>query len=96
MSMTDPNSATELERLFPRIVIKLSLQWGQEALAPYLGQLLFDVRGGRQGFPEAVLSDILFLNSLHATLLSHTQKPDPDSLWNDPEYSEVAGHGGAD
>lgn len=94
--MTDTNSATELETLFPRIVINISLQWGREELTPYLGQLLFDERGGRQGFPEAVLLDILFLSSLHEAMLHHSQKPDPHSLWNDPEYSKAAGQGGAD
>lgn len=94
--MPDSNSATELEKQFPRIVINLTLQWGSKELTPYFGQLLFDQRGGRQGFPEAVLSDILFLSSLHETLMHHPQKPDPHSLWNDPEYSKSAGQGGAD
>ena len=94
--MTDPHTASELEIQFPRVLINISSQWGREELTPYMGQLLFDKRGGRHGFPEAVLSDILFLNSLHAELLQLPRKPDQHSLWNDPEYSKAAGHGEVD
>ena len=94
--MSDTHLATPLETLFPRIAITLSQHWGQEELTPYLGQLLFDQRGGRHGFPEAVLLDIMFLNSLHATLLHPAQQADSHSLWDDPEYSKTAGHGAAD
>ena len=57
---------------------------------------MFDERADRLGFPEPVLSEILFLKMLHETLLHDKDRPDNRSLWGDPEYSKSVGHGGSD
>ena len=47
---------------YPRIVNLLARHWNDyDACATYFGQLLFDDRGNRQGFPVAVKSDIKIL-----------------------------------
>jgi hypothetical protein len=41
---------------FPNIGQKIRQTWGTGELHRYLGTLIFDERGGRQGFPETVAS----------------------------------------
>lgn len=52
---------TELERQYPRIVLELENIWGTKECNHYLKQLVFDERGGRQGFPPEVLVEIAML-----------------------------------
>lgn len=62
----DPRCA--LERKFQRIADKISESWPRADCAKYIDSLLVDTRGGRQGFPPEVISE-LFL--LHALLEEH-------------------------
>jgi len=94
--MDEQNTASEIEKQFPRIVSNLTLSWGRPEMAQYLDNLLFDERSDRHGFPEHVLSDILFLKMLHETLLHDHDRPDKHTLWGDPDYSKTVGHGGSD
>jgi len=58
-----PNvSANALTTQFPRIANFLATQWvDRQACARYFDELLADRRGGRQGFPPAVLHDLVTL-----------------------------------
>jgi hypothetical protein len=38
--------------------------WGKEGYAPYLRSLVFDERGGRQGFPPDVSMELFMLQGL--------------------------------
>jgi hypothetical protein len=71
----DPRCA--LERLFPRIADKIAETWPRADCARYIDSLLVDTRGGRQGFPPEVVSE-LFL--LHALLDDH--RPSPRDRWD--------------
>lgn len=62
----DPRCA--LERQFQRIANKIAETWPNSECAHYVDSLLVDTRGGRQGFPAEVMSE-LFL--LHALLEAH-------------------------
>lgn len=53
-----------IEEKFPRIAKALSELWGQEAYASYLRSLVFDERGGRQGFPPDVSMELFMLQGL--------------------------------
>jgi hypothetical protein len=53
-----------LEVHFPRLVADIQAVWGSPASFGRLQELLVDSRGGRQGFPEAVYSDLSLLLSL--------------------------------
>lgn len=86
---------SELERKFPRIVDSICLQWGRDELEPYLDGLLFDERGDRQGFPDAIVGEILFLQDIHRTR-NPAPPPDSHSLWSDPNHIKSAGHDGSD
>lgn len=65
-----------LERQFKRIADKIAESWPTPACARYVDSLLVDSRGGRQGFPPEVISE-LFL--LHALLEDHN--PTRRDLW---------------
>jgi hypothetical protein len=53
-----------LEEHFPRLASEISASWGSPASFKQLQDLLMDSRGGRQGFPADVYSDLSFLLSL--------------------------------
>ena len=72
---SDPRCA--LERLFPRIADKIAETWPRADCARYIDSLLVDTRGGRQGFPPEVVSE-LFL--LHALLDDH--RPSQRDRWD--------------
>ena len=55
---------TALEEKFPRIAKALCELWGQEGYSPYLQSLVFDERGGRQGFPPDVSMELFTLYQL--------------------------------
>ena len=60
-------AATEksaIEAHFPRIARELSRYWLTDAIEPYMASLLIDNRGGRLGFPEDVLEELMFLSSM--------------------------------
>jgi hypothetical protein len=63
-TMTD-NEATLLEIKFPRIASAITLLWGNPEMDVYFNRMVIDNRGDREGFPPEVMSDILFLISLH-------------------------------
>ncbi len=65
-----------LERQFKRIADKIAESWPSSECARYIDSLLVDSRGGRQGFPSDVISE-LFL--LHALLEDHN--PTRRDLW---------------
>src|SRR5215472_5302776 len=54
---------------FPRIVNLLALLWSRpDALTSYLDELVMDRRGGRRGFPLAVLQELRVLSDYQSTL----------------------------
>ena len=59
----DPRSALEIQ--FPRILEKIIVLWGNRELDPFLTKLMVDERGDREGFPSDVMSELMFLSTLH-------------------------------
>jgi len=55
----------ELEALFPRILNEIVLLWGKPELDIYLNGLMVTERTDRQGFPDAVASEIFRLSTIH-------------------------------
>lgn len=61
--VADPRSALEIRYL--RIAEKITLIWGEpEVLHHYLESLLVDDRGGRAGFAEDIISELMMLSSV--------------------------------
>ena len=67
-----------IEQRFPRIAAQLAVLWPSEACALYLTRLVVNERDTRQGFPQAVLEDLLMLHEINDILLRNT-KPSPHS-----------------
>lgn len=66
-----------LEEHFPRLIPEIQTFWGSPTCFEQLQGLLIDTRGGRAGFPAAVYSDLILLQTL-------VPKPDaPYDIWND-------------
>jgi hypothetical protein len=63
--MTTPPST--IETRFPRIASAIQLLWGHPEMDTYFQKLVVDERGDREGFPPDVMSDLLFLATLHKT-----------------------------
>jgi len=67
VTRTGPGSTADwsaIELQFPRIAQALCEVWGREGCTPYLLSLVFDQRGGRQGFPADVSSELFMLYNL--------------------------------
>jgi hypothetical protein len=66
-----------LEAHFPRLVPEILAFWGSPTCFEQLQALLMDSRGGRQGFPADVYSDL-------SCLLTLVPRPKgPYDIWND-------------
>lgn len=61
------NFPEAIAQRFPHILARLA-DWGSAALDAYLDELMLDDRGGRQGFPPDVATEIFGLIALHASL----------------------------
>lgn len=65
-----------LARHFPRILNNLAAYWRDPREADrYLDSLVFDARGGRQGFPVEVLGEIARLRRLNEARLPRARDP---------------------
>lgn len=71
-----------LEEHFPRLVTEIQSFWGSPACFDQLQGLLVDTRGGRQGFPEAVYSDLFMLLSLIP------RPKGPYDIWSEAEDAD--------
>lgn len=61
-----PETACALERCYPHIVQGLAICWHDpDATDRYLNSVLVDERDGRQGFPEEVFSELMFISDLN-------------------------------
>lgn len=66
-----------LEERFSRLVPEIVALWGSPACYGHIEALLIDNRGGRQGFPADVYSDL-------SLLLTLAQRPKgPYDIWNE-------------
>lgn len=66
-----------LEEHFPRLVPEIVAFWGSPTCFAQLQDLLVDKRGGRQGFPMDVYSDL-------SLLLTLAERPrGPYDIWSD-------------
>ena len=61
-----PETASTLERNCPHIVQGLLTCWHDpDATDRYLNTVLVDERDGRQGFPEDIFSELMFISDLN-------------------------------
>lgn len=67
---------TLVQDQFPKIGEKITLMWGSVLLQQYLGRIIFDERGGRQGFPTPVVSALMRLYDYHGALMPEPKAGD--------------------
>lgn len=71
-----------IETRFPHIARELCALWKTDRIEIYMDSLLIDDRGGRVGFPEDVLDELMFLSGMRwhiiheADRVEDFQKPD--------------------
>lgn len=61
----DHNYPHALEKQFPRIFETIMSLWELPEFDAYLADLMMTTRSNRQGFPQEVASDIIYLSMLH-------------------------------
>lgn len=61
----------ELEKQFPRILNKIIELWDTSQMETYFHDLMIDKRGGRQGFPAAVATEIFYLSQVYERTRKH-------------------------
>ncbi len=76
-----------LKDKFPRILDKVTSQWGSMALHKYFQETLTTDRAGRQGFPPEVMEALSQLHSEHQRVLMKTGLIRMD-VW-DMQFSDV-------
>lgn len=64
-----------VERRFPHIVHNLIKLWQSAEIDGYMDSLLIDSRGDRQGFPEEVLEELVFLAGIRWHFNHQTVRP---------------------
>lgn len=75
-------TVSAIESRFPHIARELCTLWKTDQIEIYLDSLLIDDRGGRIGFPEDVLDELMFLSGMRwhlyhdAGRVEDFQKPD--------------------
>jgi hypothetical protein len=68
-------------RDYPRVANRIALCWDDPVLADSVfTDLLVDSRGGRKGFPNAVMADLLRLHGLHEQRFAAASMP-PTWAW---------------
>lgn len=69
-----------LEERFARIVNRIAELWVTPQLEHYFNDLLVDRRGGRQGFPPDIMSELMTLYGTHTAIVAANAK-DPTDPW---------------
>jgi hypothetical protein len=78
-----------LEQQFLRVLNRIIELWYSPTIDDYFTDLLIDSRGGRQGFPLEVVSELFVLSSFNAKLRSQEQQRIAASNpWENVEHSK--------
>lgn len=76
----EQNYPHALEQQFPRVFAKIMTLWDSSEIDAYFVDLMVSHRHDRQGFPEEVASDIIYLSMVHARLRGREEIVD---VWGD-------------
>lgn len=90
--MADTQYASELEKSYPRLLPQIMQLWGYPELEGHLDHLLLDDRGDRQGFPENIITDLIFLKLVNATRVHSDKHPNDKNMWDEPQFNATVGH----
>ena len=73
------DSLCELEKAFPHIVRNVVEKWSRRDCLAYIDTLMVDTRGGRQGFPFPVLTEIMLLRDVYVE--ENGDPTGPANIW---------------
>lgn len=76
-----------LENKFARVFNNIMSVWGTSQADAYFNSLFFDERGGRQGFPEDVMREILFMARLHDKF-KNVRDRRADDVWSNEVFAK--------
>lgn len=84
-----------LEKQFPRIVNKIIELWDTPQMEAYFMDLMVDKRGGRQGFPGVVATEIYYLSQVYdrTRKLGKERDVNPWANTDISKQQEIAGKG---
>lgn len=68
-----------LENKYPRVFKKILSLWGSPALDTYFVELMVSERTDRAGFPDDIVSELMYLSFVHAALQS--KKSNKKDIW---------------
>lgn len=73
-----------LETKFTRIFTRIMAMWGTPALDVYLGELMIDEKGDRQGFPKEISAEIFMLSLLHDKVMAeiNRKRDEEGDVWS--------------
>lgn len=77
-----------LEKRYARVFNSIMSVWGTSQADDYFKSLFFDDRGGRQGFPEDVMREILFLARLHDKFKHVRSQKDEEDIWGNEAFAK--------
>lgn len=65
LNSSEQNYPHALEKQFPRVFEKIMALWDSAEFDTYMADLMTTTRIDRQGFPQQVASDIIYLSMVH-------------------------------
>ena len=74
VQVTEERSRCAIETKFPHIARELCTLWQTQQIDLYLDDLLLDSRGERQGFPQDVMDELMFLSGMRWHMYHPMQK----------------------
>ena len=77
LNNSEQNYPHALEYHFPRVFEKIMALWDSADFDAYLADLMTTKRTNRQGFPQEVASDIIYLCMLH----DRVNEPGKSNTW---------------
>lgn len=78
----------KLEQRYPRVLNRIIELWYSLEIDDYFTDLMVDTRGGRQGFPPEIASELFTLSLVHAKLRDQKQQSTAVvNAWSDIEES---------
>ena len=65
LNNNEQNYPHTLESQFPQVFEKIMALWDTPGFDAYMADLMTTTRSNRQGFPQGVASDVIYLSMLH-------------------------------
>ena len=75
------------EEKYPRIVDKIATLWGTVGMSKFFNEIMFDDRGGREGFPSDVMMELFRLSNHHEA--SKPSRSAIETAWENSDLTRL-------